>query len=126
MSLSGGSRRTQILGRIALAFALVVAPNMTFGAPGESGQVKVVQMSLASNLGNYVFIRAGSSPITRAGCSSHATWHFVLALDTAWGKSTYALLLAAQASGKDVWLSGAETCPTGWDVESLRSLTVYD
>jgi hypothetical protein len=91
---------------------------------GESGTVKVVLMATASNLGNYVFIRASSPPGTKPACSYHPTWHFVLDTSTAWGKTAYTMLMEARAMGKDVWLSGTDSC---WgDVEMLRSITTYD
>jgi hypothetical protein len=92
-------------------------------AAGEAANVRIESMSLALNLGNQVYIQASAAPTTPA--CSHPQWHFVLSLDTAAGKSLYALLLSAEARGTLMHLSGGGTCsPEG--VEWLRSATSYD
>lgn len=95
-------------------------------AAGESGWAHIEKTAIASNMGNVVYIRVDHTPTTPATCSTHATWHFTLPLDTDWGKSMYAMLLEARATGRQLWFSGTNTCAQDGTVESLRSLTVAD
>jgi hypothetical protein len=111
--------------RTAALLAASILSQHAFAA-GESGYVHIVSTASASNLGNHVYIKTSSTPTTRPSCSNQNAWHFALSLDTAWGRTVYAMLLAAKAAGTTVWISGTGACSTDTSVEDLRALTTYE
>jgi len=108
---------------VMLGTAMLLALSGPAFAAGESGITTVERMAMASNLGDYVLIRANNTPVT-LGCTTDTTWHFALDISTGWGKGAYAMLMEARATGRRVWLSGSGLCSGG--VELVRSLTTYD
>lgn len=106
-----------------LALAMLLCANTPAFAAGESGITTVERMATASNLGDYILVRATSAPTT-LGCTTDGTWHFALDISSSWGKGAYAMLLEARASGRQLWLSGTGLCMGG--IELIRSITIYD
>lgn len=92
-------------------------------AAGEATNVRIRSMAIAINAGNYLYIQGTAPPATWACAGNpHPYFHFVLSMDTAAGKSLYAMLLSAEAQGTPLSLSGDGTC-TSDGVERLRSAT---
>lgn len=72
-----------------------------------------------------VFV-AVDSVTSRPLCSENTGWHFVLDLNSASGRETYALLLTAVATGRLVGIGGTGNCsisPTG-DVEDISYVSL--
>jgi hypothetical protein len=92
---------------------------------GEAANVRITSMAMAVNNGNHVYIQVSASPAGRPTCASHNFFHYTLALDTAAGRSLYAILLSAEAQGTLLHLSGYNLCTQDSTVESLRSATTY-
>jgi hypothetical protein len=93
---------------------------------GEAANVRITQFGMTSNLGNHVFLQVSGQVTGVPACSTHPSWHFLLPLDTNWGKNAYAALLAARASGATMHISGTNTCSVDGTIETLRSFTVYE
>lgn len=115
---------SQLVARLSATMLLVFA-GTAMAVPGESGYTTITRVGLASNIGDRVFTRISTTPTAVTSCHVDSTWQFVLDISNDWGKHTYAMLLAAHASGRQIWLSGTDGVCLG-DVQSVRSLTVYD
>ncbi|WP_153067170.1 hypothetical protein [Steroidobacter cummioxidans] len=111
----------------SLGAALCVVFSAQAAVAGESGQVTITRMALASNLGELVHIKL-SGMTSKGSCSNNSTWDYVLDTSNAWGKATYAMLLEARAAGRQVWISGTNLCPTNplLNIEYVRSVTTYE
>src|SRR5688572_8006051 len=60
--------------------------------------------------GSCVFIALEGSVTGKPACSSNSYWHFVINLNSPSGKSTLAQLLAAQATGQLINVTGSSYC----------------
>jgi hypothetical protein len=57
-----------------------------------------------------IFIDIAQTVTGKPGCSSNSAWDFVLDVNTASGRATYALLVAAMSAGKPVNIAGSNQC----------------
>lgn len=89
-----------------------------FAAGASTGTVGF----LLVNVSNTLMFSAGA-PTGAPGCSAYGQW--AISLDTAKGKSTYALLLAAAAQGSSVTVNGTGACTDASDRESVLYLYMY-
>jgi hypothetical protein len=99
----------------------------TASAQGSTALTTIVQMSINANTGNVAWIQAAVAPTGSPSCVTGAggSWHFTLSLDTSYGKSMYAMLLAAQVAGKQVILTGTGACSQVSVVESLQAVNIF-
>lgn len=89
---------------------------ITFGSPSFAGSSSGKVTTMIVNASNYLFFTAGTktgSPV----CGNNNQW--AVNLGTAQGKSIYALLLAAQAQDKTVYIYGNNTCSNWADREDV-------
>ncbi len=90
-----------------LGFSLAMISCSSFAVGVANGQVDL----LLINSSNYLMFSAGAKT-GAPGCNSVAN-QWAVSLDTAKGKSMYALLLQAQSQGKSVYVEGSGAC-TDW------------
>lgn len=60
--------------------------------------------------GSCVFLALEGTVTGKPACSANSYWHFVINLNTPSGKSTFAQLLAAQATGQLINVTGSNYC----------------
>lgn len=94
----------------------LLACTLTFGSTAIAGSSAGKVTTMIVNASNYLFFTAGTksgSPV----CGNNNQW--AINLGTAQGKSIYALLLAAQAQDKTVYIFGNNTCNNWSDREDV-------
>lgn len=92
------------------------ACTLTFGSTSFAGSSSGKVTTLIVNASNYLFFTVGTkigSPV----CGNNNEW--AINLGTAQGKSIYALLLAAKAQDKTVYIAGNNTCNNWGDREDV-------
>jgi hypothetical protein len=116
-----------------VAACMMLGVGATASAAGSTVQTNILQMSINgstinSSTGNFVWIQAAAAPTGSPSCvnGSGGSWHFTLSLDTAYGKSLYAMLLAAEVAGKLVLLTGTGLCSQVSSVESLSAANIFN
>lgn len=92
---------------ISALWLACLLPHTPASAGSSGGLVGVMIV----NSSNFLFFTAGTKAGSPACGSGNGQW--ALNLSTAVGKSTYAMLLTAQAQGKIVYVYGNGTC-NGW------------
>ncbi|ROQ23373.1 hypothetical protein [Gallaecimonas pentaromativorans] len=73
----------------------------------EINGVKVKQLSINENYGDFIFIKLSQSP-ERIACSKNGYWDYTLKLSTDADKALYSMLLMAASSGKSINVSGLD------------------
>jgi hypothetical protein len=86
----------------------------------------IAELAIYRPYGNIVFVRLSAGPASPPSCATQGYWHYALALDGIAGKEMYAMLLSAQAAGKQVAAIGTATCSDFASVESLQGANVVN
>lgn len=107
---------------VALTAVLLSISASSVCAGGEAQNATITQMAIYRSLGNFVLIAADVASTGAPACSTNTTWRFTLSLDGVAGRELYAMLLAAQTSGRKVHLAGTGLCSEFAAVESLNGM----
>lgn len=96
------------------AILLIVCGNVMAGGTCNGCRIKNIGTGpyydgICSS-GSCVFIAMEGTMTGKPACSSNSYWHFVLNLNSPSGKSTFAQLLVAQASGQPLNITGSNYC----------------
>jgi hypothetical protein len=105
----------------ALLIGLLASSGVKAGGSVEGATV--VLLSINRDYPNIVFIRLSASTTGYPACYVfNPTWMFTLSLNGTNGKEMYATLLAAAASGKQIYAYGAGACNEHGQIESLNAM----
>lgn len=86
-----------------------------------------ISMVYASQNGAIIFTLNGTSRTTPPACqNSSVPDRWAIDASTVAGQAQVAVLLNAQASGKKIWINGAETCSIWPDTETVFIFQVED
>lgn len=101
---------------------------LMFGNPAFASDVttKILGVLAGEAYGNVVFLKLAASPTTVPSCQTNTQYSYAFDATTPAGKISLSIALTAQASGKDVYLSGFNSCAVWSGVESLREILVKD
>lgn len=105
--------------KVALTLLMAVFVQGNAVAGQSTGKVE----HIISNSGGQIFFRAGDMP-QQPGCSQNA-WAFDMnGANAAGGKAMLAVIIAAQAQGKQITVIGKGVCDVWGDRESVSYVVV--
>lgn len=84
---------------------------------------KITSILISETYGNFAFLTISAKPGNAPACQTNPVYSYALDLSTPMGKSLLGLIMLAQSSGKDVYLSGADVCPS-FGIEKLLQVEV--
>ena len=70
--------------------------------------------------GSLVYVGLTSRPGNAPACHNNPDYDYIFDASTEAGKITLSLVLTAYTTGKDIWISGTDTCNLKQGMESLR------
>ena len=100
-----------------IRLSLAILSGMAGPAMAGSQTGTVTAVSIDTNGGPYVFMLSGTHG-AQPGCASDGYWA-ITSISTDNAKSMIATILTAYASGKQVYVEGAGTCPPSYPRESV-------
>jgi hypothetical protein len=106
--------------RIFLFIVSVLFVNSLAAAGAQGG--KVLNLQVRASDGLIAFDLEGIHD-QRPACATHSYW-IIKDENSATGKRQLALLIAAQASGRPVFINGSNSCTRWVDGEDVDSLTI--
>ena len=111
---------------VVVFFAIIVSVGLpvrnAIGSSTYTGTVvDIVLYTEQSTVANMVGVKVVSANINnRASCASGETAHYVFDGSTSVGKNTYAAFLTAYITGRDVFISGQDTCFPALGMEQIN------
>lgn len=84
---------------------------------------KITSVLISETYGNFAFLSISVKPGNTPACQTNPAYNYALDLSTPMGKSLLGLIMVAHSTGKDVFLSGADTCPS-FGIEKLLQVEI--
>lgn len=84
---------------------------------------KITNVLISETYGNFAFISITAKPGNPPACQTNPAYNYALDLSTPMGKSVLGLIMIAHSTGKDVYLSGADICPS-FGIEKLLQVEI--
>lgn len=102
--------------------AFLVIMFVLFSLPVIAGTVKsqILNLHAGPVYGAKVFIEMQTDVTNKASCSSDTVWDFALNMDAPGAKETYAIILLAYSTNRDIRITGSGNCSTWPDIEELQ------
>ncbi len=106
--------------RKAIIFICLFVSQVSFASTINS--TKIIEVLAGEAYGDKVFLKVSVKPTNAPSCQTNPNYSFVFNPTTEVGKITFSMILAAYASGKNVYIDGWHNCNTYSGVESIRQI----
>lgn len=93
---------------------------------GQLSLSKITKTSISKLKGNYLVIQLDKSVGEQGqeSCHSNTAWNFALPLDNPVDDKLFSMVLAAQASGKLVNITGSKSCEAAGNIETMIHIAI--